>query len=510
MFGRLLRVTGSVLVIAVAFVTPVLATATATPASADTVIDGCDIVSNPTPTNFTNCPGADFSGDSALGQVEQVQGANLSGLDLSFANLAGAVFAGCSAAAVCGAATLSGANLTDANVSSTEWAACDQGVSNLCVDVDFQDGVLTGANLTDAVFATCGLTGLTNPYCGEPPLTPTEEVNLSGADLTNATLTGATFGTCVTSDSANLGPDHACGSANLTGANLTGAVLTGADFTETVLVPPDQTVNATSSAGAVVTWSTPPSLPGATLGTCTPASGSTFPINFPSSFGVTVPTAVTCQILDDQGDVATGTFGVTVDPLPAPPTTSVGIPSNGATITGSTWLDAAAQSAVGVASVNYEISGGSISDQVISGSTATLYGYIGAWNSTSVPNGTYTLQSVATDTLGQTTTSAPITLTVDNPTASTSVVSPSSGATESGTSALLDASATADVTGVTYELTGGTLTNQVVATATATFFGWAALWDTTSVPNGTYTVQSVATYSGGTVASAPITISVSN
>jgi hypothetical protein len=46
MLGRLLRVTGTVLVIAVAFVTPVLATST--PASADTVVDGCTIVSNPT------------------------------------------------------------------------------------------------------------------------------------------------------------------------------------------------------------------------------------------------------------------------------------------------------------------------------------------------------------------------------------------------------------------------------------------------------------------------------
>ena len=76
--GRLLRVSGSSLVIAVALVTPVLVIATATPASADTVIDGCTIVSNPTSTNFTDCPGADLSG------------ANLSGADLSFANLSGA------------------------------------------------------------------------------------------------------------------------------------------------------------------------------------------------------------------------------------------------------------------------------------------------------------------------------------------------------------------------------------------------------------------------------------
>ena len=74
MVGRLLRVTGTVLVIAVALVTPVLAVTTATPVSADAVINGCTIVSNPTPTNFTNCPGADLSE------------ASLSGVDLSYAN----------------------------------------------------------------------------------------------------------------------------------------------------------------------------------------------------------------------------------------------------------------------------------------------------------------------------------------------------------------------------------------------------------------------------------------
>ena len=93
MVGRLLRVSGSALVVAVAFVTPVLATASATPASADTVINGCTIVSNPTPTNFTNCPGADLSG------------ADLSGANLSFANLS--------------SANLSDANLTNVAFFST-------------------------------------------------------------------------------------------------------------------------------------------------------------------------------------------------------------------------------------------------------------------------------------------------------------------------------------------------------------------------------------------------------
>ena len=77
MVGRLLQATGTALVIAVAAVTPILLTTTATPAFADTVVDGCTIVSNPTSTNFTDCPGADLAG------------VDLSSYDLSFADFAG-------------------------------------------------------------------------------------------------------------------------------------------------------------------------------------------------------------------------------------------------------------------------------------------------------------------------------------------------------------------------------------------------------------------------------------
>jgi hypothetical protein len=96
----------------------------------------------------------------------------------------------------------------------------------------------------------------------------------------------------------------------------------------------------------------------------------------------------------------------------APPTTVVGLPASGATQSGDEYLDAGASA--GVTSVTYELSGGSLSDQVISGSTPTLYGWIGGWNTASVPNGTYTLQSVACYSGGVCGTSAPITITVSN------------------------------------------------------------------------------------------------
>jgi hypothetical protein len=197
---------------------------------------------------------------------------------------------------------------------------------------------------------------------------------------------------------------------------------------------------------------------------------------------------------------------------PPPPTTSVLIPSGGATLSGAkALLDASAWSAAGIASVTYEVSGNGLSDQVVVTGTPTLYGYLAQWNTTAVPNGTYTLQSVATDTVAQSTTSPPVSVTVNNALPVSAVLIPSNGATQSGTTAPLDASASPNVTSVSYELTGGTFTNQVIATGTPTLYGWLSAWNTTSVPNGTYQLNSVASYGGGVSgASTPITITVSN
>ena len=114
------------------------------------------------------------------------------------------------------------------------------------------------------------------------------------------------------------------------------------------------------------------------------------------------------------GTVATSSAAV-IDP-PPPPRTSIVLPANGATVSGSTWLDATATAHNAIKSVVFEVSGGSLSDDVVASGTATIYGYLGDWDTTDVPNGTYTLQSVATDATGQSARSAGVTVTVDNPT----------------------------------------------------------------------------------------------
>jgi uncharacterized protein YjbI with pentapeptide repeats len=463
MVGRLLRVSGSALVIAVALVTPVLATASTTSASADTVIDGCTVVSSPTPTHFTNCAGSDLAG------------ADFSGLNLSYSNFAGSTFADCGPSE-CAAVVLTDANLSDANLSGiVVWAG-----------VTFEDPSI--------------------PRPAPPVGSASAGVDFTGANLSGANLTGTGFG------GANLTD------ANLTGANLSGAVmedqvtstgfvqvtvdesatLTGANFTGTIVMPSNQSVTATSQAGAVATWSMPPAIAGTTPGACTPASGSTFPL-FSST--------VTCQVTDNFGGVATGTFQVNVLPT-THYFTRVVVPADGATLAGASYLDALAADGPGVTNVAFEVTGGTLSNHVLATATPTLYGWLAKWNTASVSNGVYSLQSVATDAANNTDTSEPITVTVNNQPPTTSVLIPSGGASLSGSTALLDASASSKVgiASVTYEVSGNGLTNQVIATGTPTLYGYLAQWNTTAVPNGTYSLASVAT---DTVAEATTSASVS-
>ncbi len=60
------------------------------------------------------------------------------------------------------------------------------------------------------------------------------------------------------------------------------------------------------------------------------------------------------------------------------------------------------------------LTGGSYNKTVIGTATATIYGYVYSWNTTGVVNGTYTLQSLATDSAGNTAYSTGITIKVSN------------------------------------------------------------------------------------------------
>jgi streptogramin lyase len=191
-----------------------------------------------------------------------------------------------------------------------------------------------------------------------------------------------------------------------------------------------------------------------------------------------------------------------------PPSTSVLIPSNGATLSGTAaTLDASASNAT---SVEFRLFGGvyGYNAPVICTATPTIYGWLCSWNTTTVPNGSYELLSEAFGAGGSAFSSG-VSITVSNP-PTTSVLLPSNGATLSD-STTLDASAS-NATSVEFRLFGGIYgyAAPVLCTATLTYYGWLCSWNTTTVPSGSYVLVSEAFNSAGSAFSSGVSITVNN
>ena len=105
--------------------------------------------------------------------------------------------------------------------------------------------------------------------------------------------------------------------------------------------------------------------------------------------------------------------------------TRVLVPSDGVVLTVPPTSSTAASDSPGVTKVAFEVSGGTLSNQVIATATATIVGWLAQWNTTTVPNGTYTLESVATDAHNNTDNSSPIADTLNNQPPVTAVLVPS-------------------------------------------------------------------------------------
>lgn len=109
-----------------------------------------------------------------------------------------------------------------------------------------------------------------------------------------------------------------------------------------------------------------------------------------------------------------------------PPTTSVLAPSFNSTVSGKrvVLVAAAADRTDGVNNVEFRLTGGALHDSLVGTAAHTLFGWIVKWNSTTVPNGTYSLQSVAYDYTGNSRHSAAISVTVHNRASPQAVPSP--------------------------------------------------------------------------------------
>jgi hypothetical protein len=189
----------------------------------------------------------------------------------------------------------------------------------------------------------------------------------------------------------------------------------------------------------------------------------------------------------------------------ATPSTSILIPANGASVSGTTTLDATATNATGVA---FYLFGGSYYGSLVGSAAPSEYGWIYEWSTTAVPNGSYELFSKATGSGGSAVSSG-VDITVSNST--TSILIPTNGATLSGSSATLDASAS-NATSVEFLLFGGIygFAAPVICTATPTYYGWLCSWNTTTVANGSYALVSEVFNSGASAHSAPVGVTVKN
>jgi predicted 3-demethylubiquinone-9 3-methyltransferase (glyoxalase superfamily) len=212
---------------------------------------------------------------------------------------------------------------------------------------------------------------------------------------------------------------------------------------------------------------------------------------------------------DGAGNTATSTaVSVTVNNTTTdttPPTVSISAPASGATVSGAVSVTAAASDNIGVASVQFQL------DNVNVGTLDTAAPYSFAWNTATATNAAHTLKAIAKDAAGNSTTSAAITVTVNNGTPDTtpptvSVTAPTSGATVSGTvSVTATAADNVGVASVQFQLDGANL-GGLDTTAP-----YSASWNSGTATNGAHTLRAIAKdAAGNATTSTTVSVTVSN
>ncbi|MBI5689643.1 MAG: PD40 domain-containing protein [Verrucomicrobia bacterium] len=257
------------------------------------------------------------------------------------------------------------------------------------------------------------------------------------------------------------------------------------------------TITATATSGGSVA-SVQFFANGSSLGTLTAA-----PFTFswtPTAAGTYTLTAVATDNLGSQ--TTSAGVNVTVN-AGASPTVSIASPANGSTVnvTVAQTITATAADADGtVASVQFYVNGAAL------GAADTTFPYTASW--TPVTTGTYTLLAVATDNLGNQTTSAASVITVTAGTAPTvSISSPSAGAAiANGDTVTVSGTAAATAAGATIASVQFFANGTALGTADTTFPYTATF---TPVSNGSFSLTAVATDTlGNQTTSAAVAVTV--
>jgi hypothetical protein len=180
---------------------------------------------------------------------------------------------------------------------------------------------------------------------------------------------------------------------------------------------------------------------------------------------------------------------------------------NGTDLLRNRLLMAMAADTVAVTKVEFVITGKGISDALTVPAHRFVDGSLTGWlansEGLSLPNGSYTLASVAHNAAGMVDRSSDVTMNVDDQVSPfappvTRMVKPALHAQLSGTTYLVaTASSKLGLRNVEFRITGNGRT--VTERAAPFLYGWFAGWNTKSVPSGTYDVSSVAEGNSGLV-----------
>ena len=243
------------------------------------------------------------------------------------------------------------------------------------------------------------------------------------------------------------------------------------------------------------------------LGTDT-NGGDGWSVNWNTTSGANGAHTIRATATDTIGQTGTDTNNVTVNNVAAdvPPTVSVTAPAEGATVSGaSVSVQASASDDHGVTQVQFFDGSTSLGTDTNGGD-----GWSVNWNTTSGANGAHTIRATATDTIGQTGTDTN-NVTVNNVAAdappTVSVTAPAEGATVSGASVSVQASASDDHGVTQVQFFDGSTS---LGTDTNGGDGWSVNWNTTSGANGAHTIRATATDTIGQTGTDTNNVTVNN
>jgi hypothetical protein len=115
------------------------------------------------------------------------------------------------------------------------------------------------------------------------------------------------------------------------------------------------------------------------------------------------------------GDAARYLSERPLGPFVFPPPSAVWVlPRKGSTLHGKQFLDVVVRDAYDATKVDYVLSGPGLEGVTFATGFQTNYGWIGGWNTSTVPNGSYTIVATVSDSGGRTATTPPLEVRVEN------------------------------------------------------------------------------------------------